>query len=1157
MLFVVTTQKVEAAPPTHFQVTPIITSGLDGPSGFEIAPDGRLFILERTGKIKIYKNGQLLPTPFAELPSIATGDRGLIGIAFDPDFNTNHYVYFYYTGLDQLNRLVRFNAATDVGLDGPLILYQTTFPSDQLHVGGSIRFGDDGKLYFAVGDNGYPPNGQDLSNPHGKILRINKDGTIPADNPFVGVPGVLPEIWAYGFRNPWRFQFDSVTGKLYGGDVGDFTIEELNRIEKGKNYGWPICEGVCSNSNFLNPIFSYPHAGESAAITGGPVYRGSMFPQEYQGNVFFADYAKGFIKRCVLTTAGTCSQVLDFDTRAGSVVDMKVAPDGSMYYVTYIPGRIYRITYSEGNHLPIANVGADVTKGTEPLTVHFTSAGSMDPDGDNLTYLWDFGDGTSSTEANPTKTYNNKGTYTVELRVNDGTNTAISIPVIIQVGIAPTVTIALPKDGGNYRAGDKIVVNVFASDAAGFDLNDASIKTEMVLHHDTHIHPFYGPAAGRAHEVTLPTHGEASANTWYEIFATATDGNGLSTTKSINIYPLKSKVGILSNISGVSFFLDGVPHTAGIIIEGVENFVREISTQVLQQVNGVWYGFKNWSDGGMPKHNITIPTDDTNITANFVQLNKFKGEYFYNVNLAGNPVLIRFDDMVQFKWDEAAPDPLLPIDNFSVRWTATQTFPLGKYKFTTSTDDGVRLYVDGQLLIDKWVDQGTTDYIATTNLTEGDHQIIMEYYEKNGGAVARLNWELTPDQPTPVPTPTITPTPTPNPVGYLGEYFDNMTFSGTPKLTRQDTDINFVWNESQVDPVIPTDHYSVRWARVQNFETGTYRFTTTSDDGIRVKVDGEVILDKMIDQPSTTYSVDKFITAGSHNIVVEYYENYGGAIAKFGFDKISDTQPTPTPVATPIPGGGYLAKYWNFVGDVPATIPTTAPVLQREDNEINFVWNETKSYPEVNVDKYIASWTKDQVFESGNYRFTTESDDGVRVYVDGQIIIDQWNDHAKLTHQAEKVMTAGVHQIRVDYYENLGGAIIKFNFEKITGQVSNNFLGEYFDNQNLTGNPKLTREDSLINFLWQMESPDALIPADHFSVRWTKVKQFSAGNHSFEIKTDDGVRFYVDDQLIVDDWTNHAMKIYTPAVNLTAGNHTLKIEYFDNDQNAIAIFEEK
>src|SRR3989338_4837929 len=298
LLIGVSASPAKAALPANFQATQVVGTGLNGPSGFGIAPDGRIFILERTGAIKIYKNGQLLPQEFANLPSANSGDRGLIGIAFDPNFAQNHFVYFYYTSSgDLLNRLVRFDASGDIGTNGPVLVYKTQTPSEFLHVGGTVAFGPDGKLYLAVGDNGYPPNAQDLSNAHGKILRLNRDGSIPGDNPFYGQPGKLGEIWAYGFRNPWRFQFDSGTGKLYGGEVGESSFEEINEIVRGQNYGWPICEGYCGNPNFKEPLHAYSHGGfSSSAITAGPVYRGNSFPNEYQGNFFFGDYGQGFIK---------------------------------------------------------------------------------------------------------------------------------------------------------------------------------------------------------------------------------------------------------------------------------------------------------------------------------------------------------------------------------------------------------------------------------------------------------------------------------------------------------------------------------------------------------------------------------------------------------------------------------------------------------------------------------------------------------------------------------------------------------------------------------------------------------------------------------------------------------------------------------------------
>ncbi len=169
LYFVTAVQKVFAAPPTDFQTSQIIGSGLTEPVGFSTAPDGRIFILERLGTVKIYKNGQLLATPFVTLPSTNFGDKGLLGITFDPDFINNKWVYFYYTGTDNLNRVVRFDASGDTAANGPVLLYQTTTVSPQYHIGGTIRFGSDGKLYISIGDNGTPSNSQSLSNPFGKV----------------------------------------------------------------------------------------------------------------------------------------------------------------------------------------------------------------------------------------------------------------------------------------------------------------------------------------------------------------------------------------------------------------------------------------------------------------------------------------------------------------------------------------------------------------------------------------------------------------------------------------------------------------------------------------------------------------------------------------------------------------------------------------------------------------------------------------------------------------------------------------------------------------------------------------------------------------------------------------------------------------------------
>ena len=332
--------------------------GLNGPSGFEIAPDGRIFILERAGKIKIVKNGQLLPTPFADLPSEDTGDRGLIGIAFDPDFGqSNHYVYFYYTGHDLLNHLVRFSAADDVGTDGPFELFRTSSPSQLLHVGGSIRFGPDGKLYFAVGDNGYGPNAQDLSNPHGKILRINKDGSIPRRQP-VRRParqarrdlGVwIPQPVALPVRQRHRAALRRRRRATSAGRRSTASSRAATTAGRSTRASAPRAAPASSTRSTPIPTPARARPSPAGRSTAARCSRPST-----RATCFLGDYAKGFIKHADLDANGDITAVNDFDDQAGSVVDLKVAPDGSLYYITYYPGALYRVDFNTVSHLPVA-----------------------------------------------------------------------------------------------------------------------------------------------------------------------------------------------------------------------------------------------------------------------------------------------------------------------------------------------------------------------------------------------------------------------------------------------------------------------------------------------------------------------------------------------------------------------------------------------------------------------------------------------------------------------------------------------------------------------------------------------------------------------------------------------------------------------------------
>ncbi|GAA2588930.1 hypothetical protein GCM10010435_79280 [Winogradskya consettensis] len=1134
----------QAAPPADFRTELVVGAGLEGPSGFEIAPDGRIFVLERSGKIKIVKNGRLLATPFADLPSQPSGDRGLIGVAFDPEFGvTNHYAYFYYTGLDLHNRLVRFDASADVATTGPFTIFQTESLSQELHVGGSLAFGPDGKLYFAVGDNGYPPNAQLLTNPHGKILRINRDGTIPPGNPFAGQAGKQQEIWAYGFRNPWRFQFDSATGQLYGGDVGDYTWEEVNHIVKGGNYGWPLKEGACTSActGYVDPIYAYPHEGESAAVTGGPVYRGTMFPAEYRGNLFFGDYAKGFIRRAVLDADGNATSVEPFDTVAGSVVDLKVAPDGSLYYLTFIPGRLYRISYEIGNHAPSATATADVTKGLDPLTVHFSGAASVDPDSDPLTYQWEFGDGTGSTAAEPVKIYPDIGVYVATLTVTDSEgNAAEAVPIVIQVGIAPTLNVAVPADGARYRAGDVITYNAFASDAAGFDLDDNDITMNAVLHHGTHIHPFVGPLTGRAGSFTIPSTGESSADTWYELTVTATDTNGLSTSRSVTIRPITTTFTVATSPPGLTAYLDGIPETAPHEVAGVEGFRRELyAPPVAVAADGTTYHFTGWSDGGSIRHTIVTPGDDTTYTAVYAPSTPFAAKYYAGRALAGAPVLTRNDPRIDFAWGGGSPGAGVPADNFSARWTKKQYFAAGRYRFTAVCDDGFRLYVDNTLVLDHWSSQPGTAYDWIGDLGAGNHTITLEYFEEAGGAIAKLDWAATVEQPDDT---------------WRAEYW-NLPGTGSsptvpsapPVLTRAEDAVDHDWAGGSPAPAINTDHFAGRWTRTLSLAPGEYEFTATADDGVRLTVDGLRVIDRWTDSGPVATTATTVLDGGPHTVVLDYYENSGGAVARLAYRQLADQ----------LDPQDYTSEFWNTPGAGSAPpFPAGEPDVTRTDPAIAFDWGGGSPDPAINDDKFAARFTRTDTLSAGLYRFSGLSDDGVRVFLDGVPIVDEWADqHA--TFSTDRPVLAGIHQIRVEYYENGVGAALQFGYQRIGAyHPAATWSAEYFANTTLTGTPVVSRSDDTVDFDWGLGSPDPLVPANQFSARWTKTADYAAGTYRFAATGDDGIRVLLDGVTVLDGWSDHGPTTFTTDLDLGAGEHTVVVEYYDSFVGAVAVFTE-
>lgn len=342
-----------------------VASGLSRPTAMALAPDGRIFICEQGGTLRVVENGKLLATPFVTLNVDSGGERGLLGVAFDPEFGTTGFVYVYYTvpGSPAHNRVSRFTASGNVALPGSehTILELESLSLTALnHNGGAIHFGPDGKLYVAVGENAKTDNSQTLTNRLGKILRVNRDGSIPNDNPaafdgIVGTPqGDNRAIWAVGLRNPFTFAFHPLTGLMAINDVGANTWEEINVGAPGRNYGWPASEGpVAGNPAFTPPVYAYPHESE-CAISGGAFYAPAhpTFPAEYVNTYFFADLCGGWIHRI-----DTNGNVTEFATNISSPVDLAVADDGALYYLagaSSSAGVLRRVQYSAPQPAPPA-----------------------------------------------------------------------------------------------------------------------------------------------------------------------------------------------------------------------------------------------------------------------------------------------------------------------------------------------------------------------------------------------------------------------------------------------------------------------------------------------------------------------------------------------------------------------------------------------------------------------------------------------------------------------------------------------------------------------------------------------------------------------------------------------------------------------------------
>ncbi|GIM89897.1 hypothetical protein Ato02nite_016900 [Paractinoplanes toevensis] len=467
---------------------------------------------------------------------------------------------------------------------------------------------------------------------------------MPAGNLFApGTARTRPEIYAMGFRNPFRMSVDRATGTVYVGDYGPDAGAssgrgpsgqvEFNRITAPGNFGWPYCTGTntsaetyaewnfagntagakydCAggptNNSFRNTgLATLPPAqpawiryagdagsppefgGGSESPMAGPVYHydaanpaGTKFPQSLDGHFFAGEFGRGWIKPIHLNANGSIQEIADFPWNGKQVMDMAFGPDGSLYVLDYGTGyfngdansALYRYDYvGGGNRSPTAVAGASVTSGQAPLTVAFSSAGSSDPEGGALTYAWNFGDGSTSTAANPSHTFTADGAYTVTLTVTDPQGATGTGGVQIGVGnTAPTVRITTPGNGRLVSFGDTVPYTIVVSDPEDTTIDCTRVKMTYVLGHDQHGHQITS-ATGCTGSITIPVDGEhdAAANIFAIFDAEYTDSGGLITHTQHTLQPRHRQAEHFKASSGIATFAKA-PAEGGRTVGNIDN----------------------------------------------------------------------------------------------------------------------------------------------------------------------------------------------------------------------------------------------------------------------------------------------------------------------------------------------------------------------------------------------------------------------------------------------------------------------------------------------------------------------------------------------------------------------------------------------------------